>query len=163
MKMYGFYFQIHNNRLSRCRRLIENSFGILASTWRILLRRIDLEPNKVSSIAITACILHNLIRSSRDPPDGALLEPLSDTVSYGSIADRTVRGSIRAINIRDKFKDYVNKNPIMYLQIINCYCSFKMRVFISTHVYKLRTFMICIQLLCCHVIITADISLIHNL
>ena len=65
-------------RLSRARRLIENSFGILANTWRILLGRMDLQPDKIRTISLATCILHNILRADRDPPVGATLERVKE-------------------------------------------------------------------------------------
>lgn len=112
-----FYLQIHNNRLSRARRLIENSFGILANTWRILTRRIDLEPDKVCLITVTTCILHNILRENRDPPVGATLERIvvDDGEGFGAVEHRAIRGTQSAMAIRNQFKLYVNTHAILYV------------------------------------------------
>ena len=109
-----FVLQVHNNRLSRCRRLIENSFGILANTWRIMLRRIDLQPEKVCTITLTVCLLHNMLRENRTAPTGAALEPINAEESFGELAADGARGTTAAMQIRNKFKQYVNNNPILY-------------------------------------------------
>ena len=105
---------MHNNRLSRCRRLIENSFRILANTWRILLRRIDLQPDKARLVTLTCCLLHNILRHNREPPTGAALEPIDDTETFGDLPAAGIHGTNTSMGIRDKFKRYVNNVAVSY-------------------------------------------------
>lgn len=53
--------KICNYRISRGRRMVESSFGILASRFRVLLTPINLSPDKVTKIVLAACSLHNLL------------------------------------------------------------------------------------------------------
>jgi hypothetical protein len=55
--------RIFNYRLSRARRCVENSFGIMASRFRVLLNPMCVGPNKVDSVVLACCSLHNLLRT----------------------------------------------------------------------------------------------------
>ena len=55
--------RIYNYRLSRARRIVENAFGILANHFRLLMSPINLAPEKVETIVLTCCLLHNYLRS----------------------------------------------------------------------------------------------------
>lgn len=54
--------KIFNYRLSRGRRLIETSFGILATRFRVFLTPAE---EKVTSIVLAACTLHNMLIEKR--------------------------------------------------------------------------------------------------
>jgi hypothetical protein len=59
-----FVQRIFNYRLSRCRRIVENAFGILSSRFRIFMRQQDMEPPGVQLIVMCTIALHNFLRSN---------------------------------------------------------------------------------------------------
>ena len=54
--------RILNYRLSRARRVVENTFGILANRFQVLLSMMQQQPDTVKLIFTACMLLHNLIR-----------------------------------------------------------------------------------------------------
>lgn len=66
--------RIYNYRLSRARRMIENSFGILANQWRIFRKPILASVENVIKIVQATICLHNFLRKSN----------INNTGNYGN-------------------------------------------------------------------------------
>ena len=56
--------KISNYRLSRCRQIIENAFGILSARWRIFDRPIRATVKHVERYVLGALALHNYLRQA---------------------------------------------------------------------------------------------------
>jgi len=60
-KKSTFLKRIYNYRLSRARRIVECTFGILANKWRIFHRPINVKPDFCDNIIKACCVLHNYV------------------------------------------------------------------------------------------------------
>jgi len=117
--------RIFNYRLSRCRRVVENVFGITSSVFRVLRKPLLLEPQKAEIVVLTIVYLHNFLRKSKvsrniyNPPgsfdveeDGQLIEgrwrqnvqPLQPLVNVPR------RSKASAQDIRNEFATYFISN-----------------------------------------------------
>lgn len=56
--------RIFNYRSSRARRVSENAFGIMSSSFRIFRKPILLEPGTATKVTLAAIHLHNYLRKS---------------------------------------------------------------------------------------------------
>ncbi|KAM4031898.1 uncharacterized protein ACNLHF_019279 [Anomaloglossus baeobatrachus] len=94
--------RIFNYRLSRARRYVECTFGILTSQWRILHTTIQLETETVDTVIKACCVLHNYVReySSQqgEETQQAELHPVSNMVLG--------RPSNSGVLVRESFTDY---------------------------------------------------------
>nr|CAH7765263.1 unnamed protein product [Callosobruchus chinensis] len=60
----GSKYRIFNYRLSRARRVVENTFGLLSNVFRVLREPMLFQPDKVASVVMTCVLLHNFLRRS---------------------------------------------------------------------------------------------------
>lgn len=55
--------EVYNKKTSRARVVVENTFGRLKGRWRCLQKRNDCSLERVMSMVLTCCVLHNLCES----------------------------------------------------------------------------------------------------
>ncbi|KAK4882779.1 hypothetical protein RN001_006098 [Aquatica leii] len=103
--------KIFSYRLSHARQMVECTFGILVSKFRIFETSISIAPEKVDTIIKTACLLHNIIRQ-RDQLD-----------NDAPIFDRKLKFNLSQLqtNLKLRKLDII----LFYIFLINC----KNRVF----------------------------------
>ena len=91
--------------LSRARRYIECSFGILSNKWRIFHRPINVEVDFAIEIVKACCILHNFVRKR----DGYSIEDALE-IHDGGLEDVPRHNNLRSTStgkeVRDAFKNY---------------------------------------------------------
>lgn len=82
--------RVFNYRLSCARRVVENSFGILTNRFRVFMAPISLNPEKIETIVMACCSLHNYLCSKNKSksvyaPPGTLDSEDSEThtITYG--------------------------------------------------------------------------------
>ncbi|KAM4053373.1 uncharacterized protein ACNLHF_006064 isoform 1-T1 [Anomaloglossus baeobatrachus] len=94
--------RIFNYRLSRARRYVECTFGIMTSQWRIFHTAIQLDVRTVDTVIKACCVLHNYVRKYSnelvEDTQQALLNPVVN-VSSG-------RPNSLGVWVRETFTDY---------------------------------------------------------
>lgn len=95
--------RVFNYRLSRARRFVECSFGILSNKWRIFHKAINLKPDFATDIVKSCVVLHNFVLER----DGYQTEDALTIVGLQSMSrSECVRGGIPANNVRKIMMDY---------------------------------------------------------
>lgn len=113
--------RIFNYHLSRCRRVVENVFGITSSVFRLLRKPLLLQPQKAEIVVLTIVFLHNFLRKSKasrniyNPPgsfdieeDGQLIEGSwrQDEQPLQPLVNVPRRSKTSAQDIRNEFAAY---------------------------------------------------------
>ena len=95
--------RVYNYRLSRARRVVENTFGIWAAQWRILFNPIDADDDLTSLIIWTTIVLHNFLRQDGvdDSNESEISSSWRDIPRVGSNNYTTA-----AFSVRETFADY---------------------------------------------------------
>ncbi|XP_063903794.1 uncharacterized protein LOC135123231 [Zophobas morio] len=106
-----------NRRLSRARKTIECTFGILYSKWRLLSKGIETNENTADNIIKAICVLHNTILD-REGFERHLSEITTLATPRGSNirCSHIGRPTESAKNIRDTFKQFICHNRIAYTE-----------------------------------------------
>lgn len=100
--------RIYNYRLCRCRRIVENAFGILAQRWRIYFRPLACKYDSIVKIIKATTVLHNYLCSKGDMTSVGTQEDISHAYEtcWKPIPRFGTRSSEEAKHVREEFVDY---------------------------------------------------------
>lgn len=102
--------RIFNYRTCRCRRVVENAFGILAQRWRLYFRPLQCKIDTVQKIIKATTVLHNYLCSKEDIAAVGTHEEISEAYNtcWKPIPRVGTRGGNEAVEIRNHFVQYFN-------------------------------------------------------
>lgn len=96
---------VFNYRLSRSRTCVENTFGVMASKFRLFRREVEMHPEGVEKVVKAACALHNMLRREC----GTTYMP-KKFVDHEDEYFRRVAGGWRAENELDNIQPTTTRN-----------------------------------------------------
>jgi len=103
--------EIFNKRLTNARQVVECAFGILSSKWRLLLKAIEINPDRADGIIKCICLLHNIIIDKEGIHDLSteIRRPLNENRNRFMTAGEN-RSASRARYVRETLKNYFYQN-----------------------------------------------------
>ena len=97
---------IFNYRLSRARRNVESTFGLLSNKWRIFQKATNVNLDLAIILIKTYCALHNFVRSR----DGFNIQDALSVQGFNEMGQDTSRASLQSTQARNKLADYFISN-----------------------------------------------------
>lgn len=99
---------IFNYRLSRCRRVTENAFGLLSQVFRIFHTAIGTDVEVCDDLVIVACCLHNMLRDAFLEKGNKIFYEYDEeqTTGMGTLCSRGGFASADGFDVREKFKQF---------------------------------------------------------
>ncbi|XP_073413830.1 uncharacterized protein [Dendrobates tinctorius] len=94
--------RVFNYRLSRARRYVECTFGIMCSQWRIFHTAIQLDTQTADTVIKACCVLHNYAREYATDVDEE--SQLSDLNAVSNLGQGRVSNS--GVLVQETFTDY---------------------------------------------------------
>lgn len=104
--------RVFNYRLSRARRHIECTFGILANKWRIFHRPLNVDPKLANLIIKTCCTLHNYVRDR----DGVQFNDTLLVEGFYDLARWPIRGGRVSNTVRQQFMNYYGRKFVVAIK-----------------------------------------------
>jgi hypothetical protein len=101
--------KVFNYRLSRARKTVECSFGILASRFHVFRKPFEIKVDGVDKVIKAACVLHNYLRHNTLPEDNVdndIVEMPENQLL--PLTHNKSRSASSAFVVRQKFTDYFN-------------------------------------------------------
>lgn len=98
----------YNYRLSRARRIIECTFGILAARWRVYHTKMGVKEETVKKIIHATCLLHNMLQKETTPATAVdVADDYIDSVEgVRALRHFGTRATNEAVDIRKNFTKY---------------------------------------------------------
>lgn len=102
--------RVFNYRLSRARRYVECTFGILANKWRVFHRPLNVQYNFATDIIKACCVLHNFVinRDGITTTEELMIE--ENFVNLQQSEDDEFPNNTNPVNIRNEFCKYFNSD-----------------------------------------------------
>lgn len=100
--------KIFNYRLSRARRIVESSFGILTQKFEVFQKKIRMQPKYLDLMILACTCLHNYIRT-HDHNEAEEVRPPRNSILQNINVQQEEDNQIEdGMIIRDNFKSYFN-------------------------------------------------------